>query len=122
MLKLGDFGISKALINRDDLANSILGTPLFMPPEVCKGQPYDSKADIWALGVMVYELITLKKPFDGDSIQMVFDKIINQPWDPLPDSTSSDLKLLIGAMLNKDRDKRYSIFDIAKVPCVNRKI
>ena len=36
-VKLGDFGISKALINRDDLANSILGTPLFMPPEVCKG-------------------------------------------------------------------------------------
>ena len=122
VLKLGDFGISKALPREEDVAHSILGTPLFMPPEVCKGCAYDSKADIWAMGVIIYELITLKKPFDGDSIQMVFDKIINQPWDPLPDGTSSDLKLLIGALLNKDNNKRYSIFDVAKVPCVNRKI
>jgi len=110
------------LPREEDVAHSILGTPLFMPPEVCKGCAYDSKADIWAMGVIIYELITLKKPFDGDSIQMVFDKIINQPWDPLPDGTSSDLKLLIGALLNKDNNKRYSIFDVAKVPCVNRKI
>ena len=68
VLKLGDFGISKALPKEEDMAHSILGTPLFMPPEVAKGHAYDSKADIWAFGVIIYELTTLKKPFDGDSI------------------------------------------------------
>ena len=68
VLKLGDFGISKELPREDDVAHSILGTPLFMPPEVCQGCAYGAKADIWAMGVIIYELITLKKPFDGDSI------------------------------------------------------
>ena len=39
-----------------------------MPPEVCQNAPYDAKADVWAMGVIVYELATLKKPFDGDNI------------------------------------------------------
>ena len=52
---------------------------------------YDAKADIWAMGIIIYELITLKKPFDGNSIQAVFDKIVNQPYDPLPDSANADL-------------------------------
>lgn len=53
------------------------GTPYFMSPEVCQGKPYDSKADVWAVGVILYELITMKKPFDSDSISGVFEKIVN---------------------------------------------
>lgn len=37
-----------------------------MPPEVCLGQPYDSKADVWAVGIILYELITFKKPYDSE--------------------------------------------------------
>lgn len=122
VLKLGDFGISKALPTEADMAHTQVGTPYFMPPEVCKGCPYDNKADVWAMGVIIYELITHKKPFDSESIKGVFDKIINQPLDPLPAGTSADLQLLIKAVLNKDKDKRPSIFDIAKIPCINRKI
>ena len=90
VLKLGDFGISKALDNQD-LATTMVGTPYFMSPEVCKGEKYDNKADVWAMGVIIYELITLKKPFDGKSISEVFDQIKNKPIDPLPKGTSSDL-------------------------------
>lgn len=93
-----------------------------MPPEVCKGQAYDAKADVWAMGVIIYELITLKKPFDGKSIEAVFDMIVNQQSQPLPEGTSGNLQLLVQAVLNKDKDKRPSIFEIAKIPCVNRKI
>lgn len=46
-----------------------------MAPEVCHGKPYDSKADVWAVGVILYELVTLKKPFDSESITGVFEKI-----------------------------------------------
>ena len=122
VLKLGDFGISKALSNVDDLAQTKCGTPYFMAPENCKGCPYDKKADVWAMGVIIYELTTLKKPFDSKSIDGVFDMIINSPIDPLPEGTSGSLQLLIQALLNKDKDKRPSIFEIAKIPCVNRKI
>jgi NIMA (never in mitosis gene a)-related kinase len=51
------------------------GTPYYMSPEVCKSQPYDSKADVWGLGVILYEFIALKKPFDAEKINDLFEKI-----------------------------------------------
>ena len=69
--KLGDFGISRKLNNPDAKAMTIAGTPYFMPPEVCRGNPYDGKADVWAIGVVLYELIMLKKPFRGETVQNV---------------------------------------------------
>ena len=90
-----------------------------MPPEVCKNFPYDAKADVWAMGVIIYELITLKKPFDCQNIRGLFDKIKNAPLDPLPPDTNKDLQLLVKAVLNKDKEKRPSIFDVAKIPCIH---
>lgn len=66
-----------------------------MAPENCKGCPYDAKADVWAMGVIIYELTTLRKPFDSKSIDGVFDMIINSPIDPLPEGTSGNLQVLI---------------------------
>ena len=71
ILKLGDFGISKQVDIFAAIEQTACGTPYFMAPEVCLGQKYDCKADVWALGVILYELITLKKPFDSDSIHGV---------------------------------------------------
>jgi NIMA (never in mitosis gene a)-related kinase len=65
-----------------------------MSPEVCQGDKYDFKADIWAIGIILYELITLKKPFDDASLQGVFDKIVNSQLDPLPLETDFRLKTL----------------------------
>lgn len=122
VLKIGDFGISKELETMNQKAMTSCGTPYFMPPEVCAGQPYDNKADVWAIGVILYELITFKKPFDSDTVQGVFDKIKSQPLDPLPSTVDSDLKMLIAALLNKDYNKRPNIFDVAKIPCIKRHI
>jgi NIMA (never in mitosis gene a)-related kinase len=104
------------------LATTICGTPYFMPPEVCNNYPYEFKADVWAMGVIVYELITLRKPFESANARALFEKIKNQPVDPLPDDTSADLKLIISMLLNKDKDTRPSIFDVAKIPCIKKKI
>lgn len=73
-----------------------------MSPEVCKELPYDSKADVWALGVILYELITLKKPFDAEKMNQLFDKIVKETYQPLPDETHSNLKMLVSLLLNKD--------------------
>lgn len=77
---------------------------------------------MWAVGVILYELITLKKPFDSDSINGVFEKIVKQPLEPLPQSVDSNLKMLVGALLNKDYNKRPNIFQVAKIPCVKKHI
>lgn len=63
--KLGDFGISRQLNPKDPKAMTACGTPFFMAPEVAMGMQYDCKADVWAIGVVLYELIMLQKPFKG---------------------------------------------------------
>lgn len=93
-----------------------------MPPEVIKGQPYDSKADVWAIGIILYELITLRKPFDCETIQGVFKKVVEEPFEPLPPNTDINLQILVDALLNKDYNKRPNIYDVAKIPCMTKYI
>jgi serine/threonine protein kinase len=68
VLRLGDFGISRELASTNAKLNTQAGTPYFMAPEVLQGIPYDSKADMWSLGVIAYELITLEKPFEAEQL------------------------------------------------------
>ena len=62
-VKVGDFGISKVLESSTQVAMTVVGTPYYMAPEACLSEPYTSKSDIWALGVIVYELCSLRQPF-----------------------------------------------------------
>jgi NIMA (never in mitosis gene a)-related kinase len=75
ILKVGDFGISRELQSSLDKVNTAAGTPYFMAPEVVAYTPYDSKADMWSLGVIIYELISLEKPFEAKSVQEVIHVI-----------------------------------------------
>ena len=60
---------------------------------------------MWAMGVILFEILTFKKPFDGDSIPGVFDKIIHhRPADPLPEGTDPDFVLLVEKLLHKDKE------------------
>jgi len=68
--KLGDFGISKVLESTHDFAQTSLGTPFYLSPEVCMGQCYDYKSDVWMLGCILYELCTLTRPFEGETINV----------------------------------------------------
>jgi len=122
VLKIGDFGISREVNSQTAKIMTSCGTPYFMPPEVIQGKPYDNKADIWALGIILYELITFKKPFDDETINGVFDKIVRSPYEPLPAEIDSDLKMLVAALLNKDHRKRPNVFDLANIPCIRSRI
>ena len=130
VLKLGDFGISRSLEDFDAMAQTQVGTPYYLAPEVCRGEKYSFKADIWALGVIIYELITLRKPFDCNSKQQdvaasfskLFDMIKNDDIEPLPEGTSTDLRLLISATLNKDKDSRPDIFTLVRLPSIKKRI
>ena len=61
--KLGDFGISSVLNGTRSKARSIVGTPLYLSPEILQQKPYNQKTDIWSLGVLLYQLMELKLPF-----------------------------------------------------------
>jgi NIMA (never in mitosis gene a)-related kinase len=64
-LKLADFGLSKALSPGTDLCGTFVGSPLYMSPEVCMGEEYSFSTDIWALGCIMYEVMTLQSPWEN---------------------------------------------------------
>lgn len=66
---LGDFGIAKELKFSEEKANSQIGTPYYLSPEIIENKPYNKKTDVWSLGVLLYELCALKHPFEASNFQ-----------------------------------------------------
>jgi NIMA (never in mitosis gene a)-related kinase len=112
MVKLGDFGISKCLDYSLAKARSVVGTPFYLSPELIQHIPYSYKSDIWSLGVLLYEMTTLKMPFEGRNLAMLAYRIQKGIYEKLSDCWSTDLKELIYSLLNVDPDKRPDIKDI----------
>lgn len=115
-LKLGDFGISKVLKNSCDVAHTLVGTPLYMSPEVCSNRPYGVKSDIWALGVISYEICALTQPFTSESLISLIHTITKEAPLPLPSKYSENLKDLVYSMLIKDTDGRISTSEVLSHP------
>lgn len=113
-LKLGDFGVSKSL-GTGSFAKTSLGTPYYLPPEVCSGHKYDYKADIWMLGCLVYELCTLKRPFEGDSLPMVMMNIMGKEYEAF-EGYSEVVQNIIRLMLEKNPDKRITVEELLRIP------
>ena len=71
LVKLGDFGVAKNLQNIWKKASTLIGTPYYLSPEIVMSKPYSFKSDIWSLGVLLYEMTSLKMPFDAVSFPML---------------------------------------------------
>nr|AKN21710.1 NEK8-1 [Schmidtea mediterranea] len=115
LLKIGDFGISKVL-NEDEFANTQVGTPVYMSPEVIQGLPYSSKSDIWASGCVLYEIISRKKLFEYSNHLSLAMKIINGEFQTMPNCNNSDLLDLLQRLLLNEPTKRPSAEDVLKHP------
>jgi NIMA (never in mitosis gene a)-related kinase 1/4/5 len=83
-IKLGDFGIARFLNGTMELASTAIGTPYYLSPEICAGQPYGYKSDVWALGCVLYELLTLTHAFDAKTMQGLVSKIVKAEYPPVP--------------------------------------
>lgn len=93
-LKIGDLGVAKEV--QESHTNTIVGTPYYLSPELCEEKPYNNKSDIWSLGCILYELCTMKHPFDAKTQGGLFLKIIKESYEPIPDHYSKELSDLIG--------------------------
>ena len=80
--KLGDMNVSK--VAKKGLLYTQTGTPYYASPEVWKDQPYDSKSDIWSLGCVLYESITLKPPFRAEDMAGLYKKVIKGVYPKIP--------------------------------------
>jgi len=119
---LGDFGIAKMLNNTRGFAKTMVGTPYYLAPEIIESKRYDLHADIWSLGVLLYEMCALKPPFDAANIHALGLKIVKGTYPPIPSHYSRDLKNLISQMLTLDHTKRPGINQILQAKIIQTRI
>ena len=83
VVKLGDFGVSKVLDGTAMLAQTTIGTPYYLSPEIFEDKPYGHKSDMWALGVVLYEVLTLRLPFEAKHMPGLMRKVLSsEPQAP----------------------------------------
>src|SRR5438874_9917646 len=109
--KITDFGIAKITSGGNlTTTGQFLGTPNYMAPEQIKGAPVDGRTDIFALGICLYECLTRRKPFGGDSLTSISYKIVHEPFPPLSEvnpQIPEGYEDVIARCLAKDPAKRY---------------
>ncbi len=106
-----DFGLAK-LKGQADLTTpgTTLGTVTYMSPEQARGEPVDERTDIWALGVVLHEMIAGRPPFDGEHPQAIIRAVLNDAARPLRDAcpdAPDELERIISKALAKRPDDRY---------------
>jgi eukaryotic-like serine/threonine-protein kinase len=110
--KLVDFGVAKLEVGhtgRLTQTGELMGSPLYMSPEQARGDDVDHRADIWGLGVVLYEILTGHPPFEGKNYNAVLYSIIANPPTPITDKgiAEPELSALILKALEKDPANRW---------------
>lgn len=121
-LVLGDLGISKVLEGTMDFAQTCIGTPYYMSPEIFKNKPYSYKSDVWALGCVLYEMTTLNHAFDANSLNGLAQKIIKGRYPSIHHKYSRYLRELIGHMLLPEPKQRPDLDQILRKPFIRKHI
>ena len=131
-VKILDFGLAKAFedeVSFSDIFQSptlteemtragvILGTAAYMSPEQARGKAVDKRADVFAFGCVLYELLTSQRAFGGETVTDTLAKILEgEPdWDVLPQNTPAAIHTLLQRSLRKDPDRRFRDIEYAKI-------
>jgi eukaryotic-like serine/threonine-protein kinase len=131
LVKVLDFGLAKAeeLFSVSDPAESpattlsptragiILGTPAYMSPEQARGETVDKRSDIWAFGVVLYEMLTGRRLFPGESVTDILAGVLRgEPdWSALPSATPPRIRKLLQRCLERDRKQRLQAIGEARI-------
>lgn len=110
--KITDFGIAKIASSAANLTSTgqFLGTPNYMAPEQIKGGSVDGRTDIFSLGIVLYEALTHRKPFGGDSLTTISYKIVHDTFLPLREfdpNIPEEFEHIVARCLRKDPGERY---------------
>ncbi|NXS75625.1 NEK3 kinase, partial [Pandion haliaetus] len=119
-VKLGDFGSARLLAHPMSYACTYVGTPYYVPPEIWESMPYNNKSDIWSLGCILYELCTLRHPFQASSWKHLILKICKGSYNPLPSHYSYELHYLIKQMFKRNPKNRPSASTILARGCLTK--
>lgn len=133
-IKIGDFGVSKILNHTRSMANTQVGTPYYLSPELCENRPYagtykrnkliccTEKSDIWALGCVLYEMCMLRHPFDANNQGALIMKIIKGQYPPLSKYYSQDLEKIVKYCLQKNEKMRLFTEQLLGLPCIQQQV
>jgi serine/threonine-protein kinase len=132
-VKVLDFGIAKGIGLRDETSSDrspsatailaatsvgqVIGTIAYMSPEQLKGRKVDGRADVWAFGAVLFEMLTGRRPFLGDDPAQTLARILERPpdWDALPDDLPPGLVHLMRRCLYKDVNRRLQAIGEARI-------
>ena len=115
--RLGDFGLAKQLGSDEDVVKTEVGTTYYISPEIVSNKGYSYPTDVWSLGCVMYELVTLNLPYYGDNLTAFVDSLMYQDKD-LRYQDEQILKVpeeiwnIILRMLDKDQEKRITVREI----------
>ncbi len=115
-VKIMDFGLAKVAGSDVRLTkeHTTLGTVAYMSPEQARGEEIDHRSDIWAFGVVLYEMLTGKLPFPGEYEQAILYSIINETYEPLSEhceDVPEELETAVNKALAKDKEERFQSMD-----------
>jgi eukaryotic-like serine/threonine-protein kinase len=109
-VKLTDFGMAR-LARRDSMDSSLLGTPAYWCPEQIIGKPQDARSDLFSLGIVLYEMVTGRRPFDGQTLPAICERVLSTTALPPSHANSSipaGLDQVVAACLAKDPSARIA--------------
>lgn len=119
-LCVGDFGISTCL-DSVSFANSSVGTPAYMAPEVMQGEKYEFQADMWSVGCIAFELCALCVPFKASTLMELFNQVtVEDPDWSLWKGFSDELRDVTQRLLQKEPSKRPTSSTLLEEACFSR--
>ncbi|ORC91540.1 protein kinase [Trypanosoma theileri] len=119
IVKLGDFGFSHKyeVTVSEEVAQTFCGTPYYLSPELWRCQRYSKKADVWALGILLYEMMALRRPFVGKGMRPLMESVLSGRVSvPLPERYSPELRGVCMELLRPDPNMRPSLEQLCKMP------
>ena len=118
--KIGDMNVSKVI--KEKVLTTQTGTPYYASPEVWRDEPYSYKSDLWSIGCVIYEMCTLRPPFNGKDLDDLFENVCRGKVKRISNYYSDDLWNMILMLLQKDVNKRVDCDGFLNSDLIKNKI
>lgn len=120
LIKLADFGFSRQYEDTVSslVASTFCGTPYYLAPELWSNMRYSNKAEVWSIGVLLYELLAMERPFQAPSLSGLMEMIVSGQYKPIPAQYSLRMRHLVGTLLDVNPTARPTPLEIFQIPFV----